>query len=89
MDDLTNIKKDKEIVFEYKTDIVLPKKDGLPSIEDIGLVALDKSGNDCSWTFTLTKGGAFDENGIIKGSMGFCVLIEGKYYYGKTDYIMQ
>lgn len=84
MEELSNSKIYKEPVFEYKNKVVLSKdrKGEFPTAEDIGLIAIGKKGNDCSWTFWVGKGGA-DENG---GSMSFTVVIDGEIKQGSVRF---
>lgn len=84
MEDISNIKRDQEPVFKYNSEIVLPadRIGKFPTPQEIGLIATGKSGSDCSWTFSISKGGAED----IGGFMSFYVIIDGEVKSGNVKF---
>ncbi|WP_195515256.1 lipopolysaccharide assembly protein LapB [Paraclostridium bifermentans] len=78
----------REIVFTYKNNIKVDKSDYLPNASDIGLVAIDSNGNDCSNTFGITKGFSVSDVNSGEGSIQFIVIIDGQTYQGKTTFTL-
>lgn len=78
----------REIVFTYKNSIKVDKSDYLPNASDIGLVAIDSNGNDCSNTFGITKGFSVSDVNSGEGSIQFIVIIDGQTYQGKTTFTL-
>lgn len=67
--------------FSYKTNFVFDG-DGIPTSKDIGLVAVDKNGTDCTKTYMLDRHES-DEN---SGKIVFSVAMDGKIYMGIAKY---